>query len=220
MCDSNVPNPRFAQELDRELTRAGLSAGKKCHKLRKPQWSVELTKALHKVSTLKRVIGMVKLCKDFHHQIQQLQSSGGMDFCIPDNLDDCKTDLRTAQREGWEIVRESARHRKEEIEDRLSRTVARNDKQRAIMMLRNIRETEEMKEMFKKIRFLRKDKAQGGLNRLGVPMDEAEDPKKCTKWRAVDMPDEIVDLLRKKNQKHFGQAQGTTSFTPPPVWTH
>ena len=108
MCDSNVPNPRLAQELDRKLTRAGLSAGKKCRKLRKPQWSVELTKALHKVSTLKRVIGMVKLCKDFHHQIQQLQSSGGMDFCIPDNLDDCKTDLRTAQREGWEIVRESA----------------------------------------------------------------------------------------------------------------
>ena len=68
--------------------------------------------------------------------------------------------------------------------------------------------------MFKKIRFLRKDKSQGGLNRLEVPMDEAEDPKKCTKRRAVDMPDEIVDLLRKRNQKYFGQAQGTP-FTPP-----
>jgi len=119
MCGSNVPNPRLVQELDRELTRAGLSAGKKCRKLRKPQWSVKLTKVRHKVSILKRVIGIVKLRKDFHHQIQQLQSSGGMDFLIPDNLDDCKTDLRTAQREVREIVRESARHRKEEMEDRL-----------------------------------------------------------------------------------------------------
>ena len=65
MCDSNVPNPRLAQELDRELTRAGLSAGKKCRKLRKPQWSVKLTKARHKLSILKRVIGMVKLRKTF-----------------------------------------------------------------------------------------------------------------------------------------------------------
>ena len=63
MCDSNVPNPRLAQELDRKLTRAGLSAGKKCRKLRKPQWSVKLTKARHKLSILKRVIGMVKLRK-------------------------------------------------------------------------------------------------------------------------------------------------------------
>ena len=45
MCDSNVPNPHLAQELDcKLLTRAGISADKKCHKLRKPQWSVKLTK--------------------------------------------------------------------------------------------------------------------------------------------------------------------------------
>ena len=33
------------------------------------------------------------------------------------------------------------------------------------------------------------------------------------------MPDEIVDLLRKRNQKHFGQAHGT-SFTVPPSSEH
>jgi hypothetical protein len=36
MCDSNVPSPRLAQELDRKLTCAGISASKKCRKLRKP----------------------------------------------------------------------------------------------------------------------------------------------------------------------------------------
>jgi hypothetical protein len=119
MCDSNVPNPCLAQELNRELTRAGRSTGKKCHKLRKLKWSVKLAKARHKVSILKRVIGMTKLHKNFHPQIQKLQSSGGTDFLIPDNIDGCKKALRIAQREVWEIFRESARHRKEEIEERL-----------------------------------------------------------------------------------------------------
>jgi hypothetical protein len=140
------------------------------------------------------LIGMVRLRKDFHCQIQQLQTSGGMDFLIPENLDEFKTDIRTAQREVREIVQESARHRKEEMEDRLTRTVARNDKQRAII-LRNIRKAEEMKQMFKKIRFLRKDKSQGGLNRIEILVDEKDDPKTRTKWRAVD----ILDLLRKRN---------------------
>ena len=218
MCDSNVPNPRLAQELDRELTRAGISAGKNCRTLRKPQWSVKLTKVRHKVSILKRVIGIVRLRKDFHNQIQQIQSSGSMDFLIPDTLAECKTDLRNAQQEVREIVRESERHRQEEMEDRITRTVARNGKQRAII-LRNIRKAEEMKQMFKKIRFLRKDKSQGGLNRIEVPVDDTDDPKKCENWRAVDMPDEILDLLRKRNQKHFGQAQGTP-FTVPPLSEH
>ena len=91
------------------------------------------------------------------------------------------------------------------MEDRLTRMVARNDKQCAIM-LHNIRKAKEMKQMFKKIRFLRKDKSQGGLNRIEVPVDEEDDPKTCTKWRAVDIPDEILDLLRKRNQKHYGQS--------------
>ena len=76
-----------------------------------------------------------------------------MDFLILENFDDCKTDLRTAQREVQEIVWESARHQKEEMEDRLTRMVARNDKQCAIM-LHNIRKAKEIK----KIRFLRVDK--------------------------------------------------------------
>ena len=86
-------------------------------------------------------------------------------------------------------------------------------------MLHNIRKAKEMKQMFKKIRFLRKDKSQGGLNRIEVPVDEEDDPKTCTKWRAVDMPDEILDLLRKRNsQTLWPIPQGSTPFTvPPPV---
>ena len=93
------------------------------------------------------------------------------------------------------------------MEDILTRTVARNGKQCATILC-NIRKAKEMKQMFKKIRFLRKDKSQGGLNRIEVPVGEADDPKTCTKWQAVDMPDEILDLLRKRNQKRFGQSQG------------
>ena len=87
--------------------------------------------------------------------------------------------------------------------------------QRFLEYCDHIRKAEEMKQMFKKIRFLCKDKSQGGLNRIEVPVDEEDDPKTCTKWRAVDIPDEILDLLRKRNQKHFGQAQVTPFMIPP-----
>ena len=44
-----------------------------------------------------------------------------------------------------------------------------------------------------------------------------EDPKKVkdeSAWREVNCPKEIEFLLRLRNQRHFGQAEGNTFTTP------
>ncbi len=36
-----------------------------------------------------------------------------------------------------------------------------------------------------------------------------------TEWKKIDVPDEIVKHLLERNQKHFGQANGTPLTCPP-----
>ena len=67
--------------------------------------------------------------------------------------------------------------------------------------------TEENAEVYRKLNSL-KDSYDSQLNRIQVPATEFADPKECTEWRSVDLPNEIEDYLIKRNQKHFGQAQG------------
>jgi hypothetical protein len=52
--------------------------------------------------------------------------------------------------------------------------------------------------------------------RLEIPLRPDTDPKQCNDWQIIDVPSEIVNQLKKRNQLHFGQAHGTP-FTVPPL---
>jgi hypothetical protein len=54
------------------------------------------------------------------------------------------------------------------------------------------------------------------LSRIEVPTNPNDDPKKCNDWTTIDAPAEMTKYLLERNQKHFGQAQGTP-FTIPPL---
>lgn len=47
-------------------------------------------------------------------------------------------------------------------------------------------------------------------------MHPDQDPKTCTEWRQVDVPTEVIEQLRQRNRRHFGQADGTP-FTVAPL---
>ena len=51
---------------------------------------------------------------------------------------------------------------------------------------------------------------------MEVPRDPNQDPKHCTEWMEIDTPEAITKHLLERNQKHFGQAQGTP-FTISPL---
>jgi hypothetical protein len=54
-----------------------------------------------------------------------------------------------------------------------------------------------------------------GLSHIEVPVDPNADPKPCTEWKKIDMPDEKVKCLLERNQKHFGQAKGNPPTCAP-----
>ena len=59
-------------------------------------------------------------------------------------------------------------------------------------------------------------KTRTGISRLEVPVDPNDDPRKCTKWKIIDIPTDILAHLQQRNRKHFGQAHGSP-FTISPL---
>jgi hypothetical protein len=70
--------------------------------------------------------------------------------------------------------------------------------------------------MFRKLKSLRDTQGPTGVTRIEVPVQEDQDPKKCTVWQTIDIPSEVLRHLQRRNRKHFGQAKGTP-FTRPPL---
>ncbi|KAI2493074.1 hypothetical protein MHU86_21458 [Fragilaria crotonensis] len=55
-----------------------------------------------------------------------------------------------------------------------------------------------------------------GVSRIEIPLHPDQDPKTCSEWQQIDVPTVVLEQLRSRNQKHFGQAAGTP-FTVPPL---
>jgi len=85
--------------------------------------------------------------------------------------------------------------------------------------LHNQRKAEELSKMFSKLCNLKSTARSKGLSTLQVPLHPDDDPKQCTEWVTIEAPDKIVEKLRDRNRKHFGQASGTP-FTVPPLSEH
>ena len=74
---------------------------------------------------------------------------------------------------------------------------------------------ERTKQMYQKLRYIQGIQ-KTGISRLEVPQDSTNfDYKHCTKWITIDTPQDIESKLRKRNQRHFGQAHGTFRTVPP-----
>ena len=83
----------------------------------------------------------------------------------------------------------------------------------------HLRKAEDIKNLFKKLKYVRTKNDRRGVTRLEIPRDPKEDPKKCTTWKVIDVPTEILSLRQVRNRTHFGQAHGSP-FTIPPLSIH
>jgi hypothetical protein len=100
-------------------------------------------------------------------------------------------------------------------------------------LLREIRNSEAMSNTWRLFKNIRMAKGHSTLNQIRVPQDwppphtpfedigELSDPKAYASqpeshWRTVTLPEEINYYLFLRNQRHFGQAQGTP-FTVTPL---
>jgi len=70
--------------------------------------------------------------------------------------------------------------------------------------------------MFSKLRSALQTDTDMMIHEIQVPLDPSQDPKSCTEWTTLDVPDDIIAALQQRNTIHFYQAQGTP-FTIPPL---
>jgi len=218
LASSETRNDALAESLDRDMERLRRSAGKKCAIRYEPVWSLKIATARARVSFLLRALSAQRTCLDPREQLAKLQSDFGSVGILPDTVKECQSELRKAQAELRELAKEAAAHRSEEQLKRISELELRGKKEdrKTLTILRNIRKAEETAKMFSKIRSQRESNGKAGVSRLEVPAVDGENPKTCTNWKTVDLPQEVMDHLRQRNRTHFGQAQGTP-FTVPPL---
>ena len=171
-----------------------------------------------KVEILKLEMSMLKTRRDFHTRIDTLTGEYGELLDIPSTRLDLNKELRNAQNELKALLKIAIDERRKFIQDKHTQAMISNDSKEATKW-KNQQKAEEIKAMYRKLRFISRDKtSQSGLTRIEVPFDSTEDPKKCTHWKTVDAPDEITKYLLERNQVHFGQAHGTP-FTVSPLST-
>jgi hypothetical protein len=168
-----------------------------------------------KVEILKLAMSMARTNRDYRPRIDKLFGEYGDLLEIPDLIQEVQTALRLAQKELRIVLQNAAAERKEYLQAKQTAAVILSDPAAALKW-RNLQRAEEIKAMYRKLRFIRQDSAQqSGLSRIEVPTNPTDDPKKCNDWTTIDAPAEMTKYLLERNQKHFGQAQGTP-FTIPP----
>ena len=209
----------FAERLDNDLMIASLTAEKDLPQFGEPSWSVELAQARKLVSLLTKqlsvlTIGLSSQDPSLQTQAQELHTS------LPSTKTECSQRLRQAKRDVHNLVQLSVERRDDEMKRKLQSlesSTLRADHVTA-QHLRRIKKAEDIKNLFKKLKYVRNSAQRKGVTRVEIPRDPQADPKKCNDWVQVDIPTDILDLLQKRNRAHFGQAFGSP-FTIPPLST-
>jgi hypothetical protein len=85
-----------------------------------------------------------------------------------------------------------------------------------VRVLRQLHLAEAKNRLYAKLRAMRMVNEKVGVSRIEIPLHPEQDPKTCTEWQQDNVPTEVIEYLRRRNQKLFGQAAGTP-FTVPPL---
>ncbi len=115
-----------------------------------------------------------------------------------------------------ELVQNSFPQRDKEQRERIKALAAspsKSDKEHC-QKLRRLQKAEDIKHLFRKLKALQVNERQG-VTRIEIPLHSGTDPKSCTQWQQIEVPTEVLYQLQKRNQQHFGQAQGSPFLVPP-----
>jgi hypothetical protein len=206
-------DPTLAEQLDRDWQRASQHAAQKCTKKPNIAFVRRLASLRTKKNILQRVISQYRNGRTMSDAIA-FHARHGTDFLIPRTIEDCKVECSKTQAEIRNLERDASTHRQTELKTQLATVIDSGDKVKATR-LRHIIRAENTKRMFKKLQNIR-GYTKSGLTRLDIPADLTDrNYQQCTEWITLDTPKDIEKKLRERNQRHFGQAQGTFPTIPP-----
>ena len=209
---------QFAERLDRDVTKICLSAEKRLTKFQSPAWSLALVQARQKVQILKKCVSLLKNNRQPPPSLVQDQMNHPDMPLMPTVLREATKQLREAQLQVQQIVNHSFETREDERLRKIETLSKSSDPshRRQAGVLQQLRAKEVKARMFAKLKALRTRGTRNGVTRLEIPVHPDADPKTCTEWRLVDIPNEVLSQLQRRNQLHFGKAHGTP-FTVPPL---
>ena len=208
----------FAEAVDRDMTAACLAAEATLPAAGEAAWSAQLATSRKQVHLLRKLFSTVKAGRDPTTIIETARDVMPANWIPPSSLHESSTQWRAAKKAAATIAADSLARRDNEVRDRLRRleqSSTASDKATATI-IRRIKKAEDLKQLWRKLKIARQSSQPRGVVRLEIPLHPDTDPKKCTEWQVVDVPTDIVRLLKGRNHRHFGQAHGTP-FTIPPL---
>jgi hypothetical protein len=203
----------LAEQLDQDFQRACHHAAKKCKKKPNIVYVKKLRLLRIKKNVLLKVISQFKTGRNLSDAIA-FQVREGHDFTIPETLQECQKACRITQQAIRALEKHAVTHRREEMTEAKKKADLSGNKQES-QDIKHIMVAEKTKAMFQKLKFARGIN-KTGLSRIQIPRDDTKrDYKGCTDWITIEVPKEIEEKLRERNQRHFGQADGTHPTVPP-----
>ena len=213
------------QALDRDLERGMLSAEKKASRPVRPDWSPALIKCQAKANYYKCWLSELRTGIKQEKQRSYYRRKAGEEFEPEDENGMTKVrtqkKLRELQKELREI-RQNAREERRKYLEKIAeeRATGNKDDKKISKIIDGILLSEKRSQIHSRIKKVTKPEQRGKpIDHLLIrdPECTETDPKK-QKYIEVRDPVEIMNLLLKRNCKHFSQATGTP-FTVEPLLT-
>ena len=201
----------FADRLDSDVLLASLTAEKSLPQLDEPAWSLDLAEARRVVNLLSRHLSFLRTGRDhsptFHREFQWLRQP----LILPETQSTCSLALREAKKMVSDLVRDSVERRDEERNRKIKSLELAGDAadKTHAQYLRKIKKAEDIKNLFRKLKYVRKKQDRTGVTRVEIPRQDGTDPKTCIDWVQIDVPaSDVLRHLQQRNRTHFGQASG------------
>jgi hypothetical protein len=211
----------FAERIDKDIVAASIFAGKALPQFGESAWSVALSTARRHVNMLSKLYSDMRRNRPLEDTLCQARDTMPSTWVCPTTIQQCSFQLKEYKRTAATIATDSVVRRDQERQElirQLEKSSTSSNKKSA-KRLRRLKKAEDIKQLFRKLKRVRNTQARKGVVRLEIPLHPDVDPKSCTEWTTVEVPQEIVRRLQERNRIHFGQAHGTP-FTVPPLSNH
>ena len=217
------PEPDLAEKLDRLLVQGCLAGEKHCKRVPAPWWSTKLhrqRKLVQLLQALKRKTSKGPLHSSVEQKLQADLAAMDLGIQWPNGRTQIQSAISKARKALQGIIQESRTWREKELIDRIRATESNTAGTKTdSAILKTILKRERDSNMYRKFRFARRGTMEGPLSRLEIPQSwhasnttnpaELQNPKTASDWITVTTPATIEAFLQARNQKHFGQAEGT-----------
>ena len=226
--DDNSGSPDLAETLDRLVGQGGDSADKACRRRRPEFYSQHLVKQRAIVGAYRSYVRGLSQGINRRQIIAARLARKGIQISFPLTSAAAATQYKEALTTLQTARKEHETSRRSELSTAIATATNSADKT-ATKALKCIDRAERTRATYKILEAIkRRNGTTQQLDRLEVPASwpppfatitdalSLEDPKICTEWVLITEPSEIEYYLLLRNQRHFGQAQGTP-FTIPPL---